>query len=142
MWLKTVLEQHSNDFIHALKSSRKFSVVGLSKYLSRYYAHLKTIVHYYIIAAMIDYQLIITDKHEEINLEKQCPFINIVIEELTSRFFKESQWLHKINYLPIYTIFPFLDQYYKGYTTLSEIGNIIKKCLPAKLVKSKVSSQK
>ena len=142
MWLETVLEQHSDDFVIAIKSSRKFSVVGLSKYLRKYYPHLKTIVQYYIIAAMIDYELIVTDNYEEKSLEKQCPFINIVIEELTSRLFIESQWLHKISYLPIYSIFPLFDKYSKGYTTVSELKNIIKKILSAKIVETKVSFKK
>jgi len=70
MWLGTVIELHSDEFVLALKSSRKFSVVELSKYLSKYYPHLKTIVQYYIIAALIDYQLIVSDIHEESSLDK------------------------------------------------------------------------
>lgn len=62
MWIETVLEYHSDDFLRAVKSSRKFSVVGLSSYMSKYYSHLKSIVQYYIIAAMIDYELIISDR--------------------------------------------------------------------------------
>lgn len=63
------------------------------------------------------------------SLEKECPFINVVIEELISRFFRESQWLHKIGYMPIYKIFNLFDEYSKGYTTVSELRKIHKRLL-------------
>ena len=55
MWINTVLEMHSEEFLHAFKYCRKVSMYYLNKYIMLHYKHLKDIIRYYVIAALLDY---------------------------------------------------------------------------------------
>ena len=48
--------------------------------------------------------------------------LDILIEELGGRFFRESQWLVKIMHLPFYEVFAKIDSFAKGYITMSELA--------------------
>jgi hypothetical protein len=76
--------------------------VDLFRYISHNYPHLKEIVRYYIVALLIDYRW--TDWSDQSKGEKEINdvFLNILIEDLAARFYRESQWLVKIMHLPIY----------------------------------------
>ena len=47
-----------------------------------------------------------------------------MIEELTQRFFRESQWLHKISHLPVYFLFAIFDPFMKGYISVRDIRHL------------------
>lgn len=55
MWMTTVLELHSEEFEHALKHCRIFSIGEMDAYLIKHYSHLKSIIRFYIIVALLDY---------------------------------------------------------------------------------------
>ena len=47
--------------------------------------------------------------------------MDVVVEELAGRFYRESQWLAKIMHVPVYYLFSLLDSHKKGYLTLEDL---------------------
>jgi hypothetical protein len=62
-------------------------------------------VSYYIIALLIDFTGTSWQEKNTEGKQSNDVFLNILIEELAARFYRESQWLTKIMHLPIYLIF-------------------------------------
>lgn len=100
--------------------------MDLFDYIALNYQHLKEIVKYYVVALLVDYGW--TDWNEETKRNKTSNdvLLNILIEEIAVRFYRESQWLTKIIHIPFYELFSSFDPYSKGYITIEDLSASLK----------------